>query len=124
MFHIRLVWKESLRVPGEEGEVVVLCEVKEAVSLVLLLWLCRHTGVNQLVDVWWNLVVPLEVCQAVHQLKRRRGVLGERERREEREGVYRWRKRRERREGCVGADHCSGDVLHVFGTEEPLLEPA
>ena len=93
VFHVCLVLEESLGVLAEEGQVVVLCELR---ALTVFPNLCHLTGVYQSVDVGRNLLIPLEVSQTVYQLERKREREGERKREG---GIGRERGREGGREG-------------------------
>ena len=72
VFHVRLLLEEGFRVLAEEGQVVVLCELR---ALGVLPHLCDLTGVYETVDVGRYLLVPLEVSQTVYELGRgERGI--------------------------------------------------
>ena len=72
VLHVRLILEECFGVLGQQGQIVILREPKETVSSVasLLGWLCVLAGVDETVDVRGHLLVPLEVSQAVHQLRK------------------------------------------------------
>lgn len=71
VFHVGFVLKKGFRVLGHESQVVVLREAKQGLprpQALLAAWLRVHTGVNQLVDILDDLLIAMEVGQAVRKL--------------------------------------------------------
>ena len=76
VLHVALVLEQSLRVLAQQSQIVVLCELRET-ALGLLPGLRDLTGVDETVDIGRDLLVALEVGQAVDELRREGRGMGE-----------------------------------------------